>query len=101
MGRNNFYLSNKAKSDLENIFYYVSEDLLNPERALKLMDEINQKFDHIIEFPFSYPIIEDAKINRSNLRKCLLHNYQIIYYFNESKNQIEIVRVINHSMDIL
>jgi toxin ParE1/3/4 len=101
MGRNNFYLSNKAKNDLENIFYYISEELRNPESALRLIDEIEQKFSHIVEFPYSYPVIEDSKINHSKLRKCIFHTCLIIYHFNEEKNQIEIVRIINYRMDIL
>ena len=37
----------KAKTDTENLFRYISEELLNPESALAIIDKFEMKFNDI------------------------------------------------------
>lgn len=54
-----------------------------------------------MNFPNSYPIIYDSKLERSNLRKCKMDNYLIIYIYDEKLAQIEIVRILYQREDYL
>ena len=47
----------KAKMDLENIFQYITLELVNPESALELIEIFATKLNEICKFPKTYPLI--------------------------------------------
>lgn len=98
---NRYLLSNSAKIDLDNIFSYISKELLNVESALNLIIRFEEKFASIVSFPYSYPVIHEANLERNDLRKCSIENYVIIYLVNIKLKRIEIVRVIYQRVDYL
>ena len=91
---NRFVLLPKAQEDLEKIFYYIAVELVNPEAASNLIDKFEIKFEELLLFPLSYPLIESKLIFQIDLRKCIVDNYIIVYFYNEKNNIVEIVRVI-------
>ncbi|MCR3906497.1 MAG: type II toxin-antitoxin system RelE/ParE family toxin [Tenericutes bacterium] len=91
---NRFVLLPKAQEDLENIFYYIAVELVNPEAASNLINKFESKFKELLIFPLSYPLIESKLIFQIDLRKCIVDNYIIVYYCNEKNKLVEIVRVI-------
>ena len=88
-----------AVEDFDQIVQYITYSLKNPEGAIKLIQLFESKLDLIMSFPDSYPIIYDSKLELSNLRKCIMDNYLIIYILNQELAQIEIVRVIYQRED--
>ncbi len=94
-----FLLSNKAKEDLENLFQYISIELTNLESATSLIIKLEDKFQSLLEFPYAYPLIENDKLEMENLRKTRVDNFLVVYYVNEEKNHIEIIRVIYQRHD--
>ena len=98
---NRYLLSNSAKEDLDNIFSYISKELINVESALNLINRFEEKFVSIISFPYSYPVIHDTNLERDDLRKCFIDNYLIIYLVNIKLERIEIVRVVYQRVDYL
>ena len=101
MAVNNYVLSNKAKKDLEDIFHYISEELVNPESAKKLIQDLDSKFHSIIDYPYAYPLVKESRLSQEDVRKCTLHNYLIVYIVDEILSHVEIVRVIYQRMNVL
>jgi len=91
---NRYELFPKAKEDLENIFYYIAVELVNPDAASNLIDKFEIKFEELLLFPLSYPLIESKLVFQIDLRKCIVDNYIIVYFYNEKNKLVEIVRVI-------
>ncbi|MDT8337476.1 MAG: type II toxin-antitoxin system RelE/ParE family toxin [Candidatus Izemoplasmatales bacterium] len=91
----------KAKLDLENIFIYVSEELLNPESALTLIEKFESKFKDICKFPKAYSILVNPSLDNNCLRKSFVDNFLIVYFYDEERELVNIVRVIYAKMDYL
>lgn len=87
-----YKISSKARKDLQNIFEYISDVLLNPSAAIKLMDEFDSVFDHISYFPECCPLIENKNVKSDGLRKIMVKKY--IAFYRISDNAIQIVRVL-------
>ncbi len=91
----------KAKIDLESIFRYISEELLNPESALNMIKRFELKFNDICSFPKAYPLIELPRLKHNSLRKSIVDNFLIVYYYDEDSDFVNIVRVIYAKMDYI
>jgi len=98
---NRYILFPKAKDDLENIFYYISFELVNQEAATDLIYKFESKFNELLLFPLSYPLVESKLIYEIDLRKCIVDNYIILYFYNAKDKLVEIVRVIYSKIDYL
>ncbi len=98
---NKYIVYEDAVEDFKQIVQYITYNLKNPEGAMKLIQLFESKLRSIMSFPDSYPIIYDSKLELSNLRKCMMDNYLIIYILNQDLEQIEIVRIIYQREDYL
>ncbi|MCK5761873.1 MAG: type II toxin-antitoxin system RelE/ParE family toxin, partial [Candidatus Izimaplasma sp.] len=98
---NKYIVYQDAVEDFNQIVQYITYSLKNQEGAIKLIQLFESKLDLIMSFPDSYPIIYDSKLESSDLRKCKMDNYLIIYILNQELEQIEIVRVIYQREDYL
>ena len=68
-----------AQNDMENIFRYISIELGNPQSAIKLIDELQEQFTLICEFPESCPLVKNEYLKDKTLRKLLVKNYIAFY----------------------
>lgn len=97
----NYLLFPKAKEDLEAIFRYISIDLSNPEAASRLINKFESKFNRMMDYPESYPLLEYKNIDIDGLRKCFVDDFLIVFYINSEKNRIEIVRILHTRQDFI
>lgn len=91
----------KAKIDLENLFRYISEELCNPESALIVIDKFEMKFNDICLFPKAYLIITLKRLDYDNLRKAIVDNLIVVYFYDEEIGLINIIRIIYSKRDYL
>jgi addiction module RelE/StbE family toxin len=98
---NRLVLLPKAQEDLENIFSYIAIELVNKQAASKLIDRFENKFNELLLFPLSYPLIKSKLIFQIDLRKCIVQNYIIVYFYNEIEKLVEIIRVMYSKVDYL
>ncbi len=89
----------KAAEDIENIFKYISVDLLNPIAASNLIDKFYSKLDNVRHFPKSMPKISNRVVQNKNIRKLVVDNYVVFYNVNEKQKSIEVVRVLYGMMN--
>jgi len=87
-----FVISQRARTDLENIYQYISEVLLNPKAADDLMDHFFKSFKNICSFPYSCEAINNEFVKDHSLRKLLVNNY--IAFYRAKDKQIQIVRIL-------
>ena len=97
----NYKLLPKARLDLENIFLYISVELVNPESAFRLIERFEQKFSSICMFPKANAIISNPRLNNNCLRKSVVDNFLIVYFYDEEKDLVNIVRVIYAKKDYI
>ncbi len=92
--------SSKALDDLIVIMDYISYKLQNVKAANDLYDNIITSIDHLCLFPESCPILENDFVVRKDLRKKIVDNYVIIYYYDLNNSYIFIVCIFNSKMDL-
>jgi len=98
---NKYIVYEDAALDFEQIVHYITYKLKNQEGSLRLIKLFEKKLNYIVNFPYSFPVIFDTKLEIDGLRKCLLDNYLIIYYINEELKQVEVVRIVYQREDFL
>src|SRR5437899_1440644 len=79
----------RARDDLRETAKFIARN--NPAAALKLGDEIFKRVDSLEQFPLMGRMVPERKQNE--LRELIFRNYRIVYRVEETKRQVEILRV--------
>lgn len=102
MDTNNYeiILTDIAKEELEEIYEYISEHLLEKAAADRLMDKIEQNILRLEQNPYSCVEVR-IKPHNEVYRKLVIDNYIALYEVDEKYKQVVIYRVIYGKMDYL
>lgn len=93
----NYYVSNEASADLENIWLHTFENW-SLEQADRYVQLILDEFDYISKNPYSG---KDRKEIRQGYRSSKVKSHLIFYTIEIHSAQIKIERVLHERMDIL
>lgn len=87
------FITPRAENSFELIAdYYLT--LHSADRAVKVINSIEDAFDKICNFPLSYPVCFDVERPASNVRQIIVHNtFKIIYRI--TKERIEIIEIFH------
>lgn len=89
-----------AKEELEEIYEYISEHLLEVGVANKLMDKIEQSILRLEQNPHSCVEVH-IKPHNNVYRKLVIDNYIALYEIEETYKQVVIYRVLYGKRDYL
>lgn len=81
-----------AQLDLEQIFNYIAIDLCNPTAANGLIDEFENAFKTVCEYPQSCPRVNNEYVRDSSLRKLIINSY--IAFYRITDTEIQVIRVL-------
>ena len=102
MGIDNYEIiaTANAKEDLEKIYKYISQKLLEPTIADKLVKKIKQKILNLEKNPY---ICTEVQIKPHNdvYRKLVIDNYIALYEVNEEDKKVIVYDIIYNRMDYL
>ena len=93
-------LTDSAKIDLEEIYKYISENLLEINTANKLMNKIEKEILLLEVNPYRYIEVE-VKPNKKKRRKLVIGKYIALYRINEELNEVVIDNIIYGKRDYL
>ncbi|BCO08454.1 hypothetical protein GF1_08300 [Desulfolithobacter dissulfuricans] len=85
------YITFKAKTDLEHIFYYIAEDSIN--NAKKFILELEEKIYSLETMPERFALIPENIFFGTNYRQITHKKYRAIYKIRG--NSVFIMRVIH------
>lgn len=89
-----------AKEELEEIYEYISEHLLEVGAANRLMDKIEQNILRLEQNPYSCVEVH-IKPHNNIYRKLVIDNYIALYEVEETYKQVVIYRVLYGKRDYL
>lgn len=89
-----------AKEELEEIYEYISEHLLEVGAANRLMDKIEQSILRLEQNPYSCVEVH-IKPHNNIYRKLVIDNYIALYEVEETYKQVVIYRVVYGKRDYL
>ena len=81
-----------ARLDMEQIFDYIAVELCNPTAAIGQINDFEQAFEKVCEFPESCPCINNEYVKDKSLRKLIVNNY--IAFYRVRGNEVQVVRVL-------
>jgi len=92
-------VSNQAEKELNEIFDYIKDTLLEPTIAKKLLHKFLKSIIELETFPERFPIVDDEYFSRLNIRKCVVENYIIIYRVNTDISRVDISHIFYSARD--
>ena len=90
-----------ARQDLRDVFDYISNVLLEPVTAARLVDRIMEAADSLENMPMRYRLYDKEPWRSRGLRIMPVDNYVVLYLPDESKNIVTIIRVMYGRRDIV
>lgn len=89
------------ESDLDNVLEYISQKLLNPAAADRLLKRTEEKINFICEDPFMYPLYHNDKLSEKGYRYAVVSNYILFYTIDENEKLIILSRFLYGGQNIL
>ena len=89
-----------AKKDIENIIYYISNNLKNKTAAINLSNNFIKAVNNIVEFPYGSPEYKIFTKLKYVYRKIKIKNFLMFYTINEENKTIIVVRILYSKMNI-
>ncbi len=93
-------LTDIAKEELEEIYAYIKERLLEKNTAKKLMTKIEEGMLILEKNPYSCRKVH-IKPHNDVYRRLVIDNYIALYEVNEEKKQVIIYKVLYGKRDYL
>ena len=82
-------LDKAAIRNLENIYYYIAENLQEPQIANRLINQMLNSITILKYFPEAFPKFK----NSNQIRKLVFKNYNILYSVNKKSKEVYILHI--------
>lgn len=86
-------LTGRAQRDLDGIYTYIANNLLEPGTALSLVARIESEILALDWMPYRCPERQHGIYANKGYRQMLVENYTVIYRVDEARKQVIIVTV--------
>ena len=97
----NIQITEPAEKDLYEIGAYISNELLEPETAKKLVSKIAKGILTLEDMPLKNAIVIDDRLADKGIRKILVDNYIVFYIITEESKIVTIIRILYNKRDWL
>ena len=92
-------IARRAKSDMSEINAYITDELYNPEAALKLLDDIYSQVISLKQMPKQFALVSDERLALLGIRSIPVKNHLIFYTVDDTTKTVNVVRVLNFRRD--
>ncbi len=92
-------LSERAESDLQDIFLYIAYNLRSVENASAQLNRLEKSIKGLTEFPERFRKYENDVYSSRNLRVMPVDNYLVFYAVDNESNIVNVVRVLYSARD--
>ncbi len=91
-------ITEKALSDMEEIYYYIAEQLQAPEAAMGQYTRIADAIETLDTFPERVKLMETEEEGALGLRLMLVDNFSV--FFHTREDRVIITNVLYSASDI-
>lgn len=92
-------ITNKALTDMEEIYNYIADHLQAPEAAMKQYDRIANSIETLDTFPERVMLMETDEDLELGLRKMPVDNFSVFFLIREEK--VIVTNVLYSASDII
>ena len=93
-------ISNEAHEDFSEINKYISWYLKNEKAANKLINKILVGIKQLEVFPKRHQLCDEPLLLKKGIRYLLTNNFKTLFYVDDEKNIVYILRIIYAKRDI-
>lgn len=86
-------LMNCALRDLDGIYQYIAQTLLEPGTALKVVEEIEDQILSLEQFPNRCALRKTGAYTNKGYRQLFVKNYTVIFRVDEAAKTVIVVTV--------
>ncbi len=86
-------LTSRALRDLDRIYGYIAETLLEPGAASGLLDELEREILSLRQFPNRCAVRRSGVYANKGYRQLFVRNYTVIFRVDEAEKTVVIVTV--------
>lgn len=83
----------RAYRDLDGIYAYIAENLLEPETALHMVDELEKAIFSLEQLPERGAVRRVGTYANGDYRQLFVKNYVIIYRILKEKKEVHVITV--------
>lgn len=94
MGKYYLEITEPAENDIFEIKRYISEELLEPRVAERIIDKIAEGILELEEMPLRNALVLDEGLALDGIRKLIIDNYIVFYIVDEGKQTVTIIRIL-------
>lgn len=99
MKRYKVQITNKALSDLEEIYDYIAEQLQAPEAAMDLYHRISDAIETLDTFPERVKLLEIEELLTLELRQLNVDNFSVFYHVRDER--VIVTSILYSSSDLV
>ena len=86
----NVRVTDKAKTDLDEIIRYIAEKLSNVTAAANLLADFVKQKNNLQDSPYMYPLCNDIKLQKKGYHRFLFYKNYLALYSIDDKEKIVI-----------
>jgi len=94
------YYSPEADRDLDNIFDYISDVLIEPVTAERFVERLMKAAESLDYMPFRHRIYDEEPWKSQGVRVFNIDKYMIFYKPDELHKTVKIISIMNGTVDI-
>ncbi len=94
----NVQITDKALSNMEDIYYYIAEQLQAPETAMGQYNRIAEAIETLGTFPERVKLMESKEEHALGLRQLYVDNFSVFYHIREDR--VIVTNVLYSASDI-
>jgi len=93
------HITASAEKDLDEILTYIIGELDNLDAAIKLADEIDERYGKLEENPFIYEECRDPRLKLLGYRRIVIGGYLLVYRIDEDEKTVYVERFFSQLQD--
>ncbi|UNC91734.1 type II toxin-antitoxin system RelE/ParE family toxin [Candidatus Contubernalis alkaliaceticus] len=87
-------MTEPAVDDLQAIVKYISDELLEPVIAKKLVGKIKEAVMGLEKLPTRHALVADERLAAQGIRKLIVENYIAFYVISEVDEIVTVIRIL-------
>lgn len=93
MDKYNVQILKRAYNNIDEIYAYISKELVAPDAAIKLVEKLEEAINSLELMPRRFPFRRTGLYSNRGYRQVFIDNYTIIFRINETDKIVTVVAV--------
>lgn len=97
----NVKITSQAEEQIQEIMYYITNDLKAPDAALHLLDALEDSFASLAHFPQRVVLVDEEPWHTNEVHRLPVKNFLVYFWIDENDMKVQVIAVIYEKRDQL